>query len=815
MRVLASSQLAAQNGQVPDASLFLDACLGQWGHEASNLSNLSAMTTGAFAFSSFRFFANSSLTFLPSMLGSALSNAFALFTEVAVFRGVNEMLSDQGAESFTNSQGFLRDYLNFASLKGCGFFLQSSNPLLRHFSQNLGMMAAEECTTHFGFTPENDAGFIQRFVQASVTNLALECGGHFAGVLTAGRLHRLESQFHRELVRENATNSPSRELSRRALEVFSEEGGVSHPRDPEKARELERLFFKYAAAQPSYERLKILSSINEMGRDFFKDLKMSPEHVELILGEVLLQSKASICAQQGLWGAAYSFIEHYMANPHNSMPGYLEVKIMKFLGTCQFFASAKKVKIVRDFFDRKLQGADFKVGSHRFWQILGPQLIHFTDGESVLSNIPHFLMENYKRIPPQEKIEVRPTSPSLAKRISRSDCLAAHSLDESHYVTQHHRSVVYRMGEGGKILVFKNTRLPGDFYENDVQDAITKAGIEGLLPEAAQRKSVRILVGTRDEVSQVAYYADPRYFDYLDDVNLSEEDFIGGISRSARAVGILARRGLYQTEPLALYHHRVNTAGRRYVVCPEFLNPYTMTGMGVIDNYSHSLKYPNYSVPGMRDAESIESIDRVLNGERNTFREIYKRSKTQAQGEARIEATLVGDNLLALTLLIGHRMAHEANQFNNPEEMILGAENAWLHNYAGLFLQTFSEFYAARRKMTLDQAASILRDRADWLRLARQCVFYMTRSYQEYVYSDFYRGDPHTRYSREEAFRTLYGNSVEIVGMGPYKDESTQREIPYWPESDIGPANGAFTITEFERAWCATLFGKNLEEMQD
>lgn len=813
MRSLSASNLNFENrqAQYSSQSLFLESCAHQFSREATDASNLFAMSAGSLAFSAARLALAPTLRFLPGFLASGLESALALGLEVSVFRGTLSAFHPESI-SVLESQDFLKDYVNFASLKGVGFFLHSSHALWRHVFQNFGMMSAEECTVALGLSDQSGLSLGQRFLHASVTNLALEAGGSITHRALGGRNSWIESRLRLDL---NKISSSSEARYAVLHARFSAvEVKVTHSSHPGYAQEVSRLFLRYSYETSALERARNLSQINSMDRDLFIDLHISENFLEMVLEDPNLQNRKERFSEI-LWTEALTFMECYLSNSANPVSKHNERRIRIFLGLGNAKYLNTKLRFIQRFLDRNLEAGLGKSDSQELWDALGMQSIHFGDGQHSYSNIPHFLARFYRRVPSREPLKISRHPLSALRVVSQTQILEEHRIKAEDRQANRGRSLVYNIEAGGRLLVLKETRSPADFYENDVQVALAAAGLVGFLPEAAQREGCRYLVEGENNKTYAAYYADPRYFDYLNDPSLKGDDFRRGILRSARAVGTIARHGLFQTEPLVLYHHRKKTEGsRRYTVCPEFIDPANMSGMGVVDDYNTSLKYPNFSVWGLRDAESILPIQEILNQPGSIFSKIKRRASSELSGEARVEAALVGDNLLAISLLIGSRMAHETSRLSFRQKRILGEENEWLRFYADLFLDSFSEYYAGRRDISQVEAHSTLRSRADWLRLARQSAFFMTPTYQAYIQDHQAFKAPSTKFSREHVFRTLYGNA-EVVVMGPYRDEVSGRLIPYWSEGDLGAANGAFPITEFEKAWCAVLFGPNMEEMQD
>lgn len=798
-------------------ALSLDANVAGFSAEATHGTNLLAMTTGGLFFRLTKTCLLPSLHFLPSLLKQPLINGVALLSEVTAFRAVSHGFQASG-ESPGGEQGFLRDFVHFACLKSVGHYFQSHSAILRHVSQNLGMMLGDETVASLGFAPRNEASFAQRFLQASASNLALGFGSYLGQILQGGRLQSLELAMTRQA---DIINASSRSGAVSSAPLQSLVAGRMHQMESAEIdlaqRAVEQFLSEYQRSQTSHHRIMVLNKLTALGEECFRHVRIPSEQMEALFEEAITEAtKASprVETSINLWHKLI-LLTRYLMNPQNAFTPALSEGARKiFAFNC--VTELIKLTTIRQILEWQIQQPGYEPGTPAFWDALGVQRIHFGDARYAFSNIPHFLLQHYKNPPATVPVEVSRPDAQTCRRLNRKELLKEYGLTENDFIEQKHRSQVYRMRDGLRILVIKEMNGLGNVHENDVQFAVMQAGLRQILPEACTLGGKRVLVTDEKalpyEGTHAAYFAHPRYFDYLNDESLTAQDFEAGLFRSAFGIGVLNRHGLHQTEPLVLYHHRkvksTQRNSRRYFSSPELVFPKAgLIGMGVIDGYKASLEYPNYSVEGPRDAESIHPLEKIA-AQIPQFETFKNRPQ-------HLEAELVGDNLLALTLLIGNRMRAEAGRFENLEEMILGEENDWLRSHADLLLRTYAHYYAGRRNMEFEQALAILRPRADWLRLARQCAFYMTPAYRGYVCAPRWQHEYPTRYSREHAFSLLYGDHVQVEGMGPYKDEITHKEIPFWPEDDLGAANGAFPITEFERVWCAALFGPNMEEMRN
>lgn len=204
-----SHSISENSSNFSSAQLGSDALSQQFTQHVLDPINLLAMTAGGLSYRLARVASLSALSTLPSLIRSPLVSAFSLTVEVATFRAVNHVFLIN-PESYWDKQGFVREMSNFASLKGVAALMKGGNFLSMHAAQNLGMMAGEEATTLLHLIPESNASFAERFVQASVTNLALGVGTSLSRIFTGHHILVLERSFERNtertLFRQQARN---------------------------------------------------------------------------------------------------------------------------------------------------------------------------------------------------------------------------------------------------------------------------------------------------------------------------------------------------------------------------------------------------------------------------------------------------------------------------------------------------------------------------------------------------------------------------------------------------------------------------------
>ncbi len=200
-----------------DTQIKIDQIYSQFSAQASDWRNLCAMVAGGLAYRA----GNLALLSVLPAEGRVLSPAFALFGEVTAFRGTHQLLAHDQKSKFSelfSRNDFIADYVAFATLKAFGKWGENKNPLLTHFTQDAGLVAAHQMTYALHLTHAPEGSLPEQFFHAAATNLALSAGTSLVSVATGNRFQHLERSLDLRLQVRKASSlpkllQPSHELS--------------------------------------------------------------------------------------------------------------------------------------------------------------------------------------------------------------------------------------------------------------------------------------------------------------------------------------------------------------------------------------------------------------------------------------------------------------------------------------------------------------------------------------------------------------------------------------------------------------------------
>lgn len=189
-----SSLLARHNTfDLPGISagqLRLDASFQGFSSQASDVSNLLAMTTGSFVYRLGR------TAFMSMGLAKSAASLLALGGEVSAFRGVSNLLTRSRGfevhEAVFDPRGWFTTLVHFSSLKGAGLLARHQNQLLTHTAQSFAMASAHQLTYSMDLTHRPHGSFLDQLLEAEITNMALNAGSALMGRATGHRIHSLE-----------------------------------------------------------------------------------------------------------------------------------------------------------------------------------------------------------------------------------------------------------------------------------------------------------------------------------------------------------------------------------------------------------------------------------------------------------------------------------------------------------------------------------------------------------------------------------------------------------------------------------------------
>ncbi|MBP9855288.1 MAG: hypothetical protein KBD53_10530 [Candidatus Omnitrophica bacterium] len=153
------------------------------------------------------------------------------------------------------------------------------------------------------------------------------------------------------------------------------------------------------------------------------------------------------------------------------------------------------------------------------------------------------------------------------------------------------------------------------------------------------------------------------YYTYLNDPDLSPEEFEEGLKINIHDRFVMARHGLFDMEIIELFHNQQEEESRRYDWMID-IHPQensTRHGAGRLNDITGATLYPNIRLSGPADFAGIVFIDDLIEDKDNKFNELadsrINRLYDLTHGneiEARkfIQAALLGDTLLSLALII-------------------------------------------------------------------------------------------------------------------------------------------------------------------
>lgn len=205
MRVAYRGLVSCENSSHDSSYLQNEALFESFQAQAGDLRNLTSMSLGSFVFSSLRalslpFF---STLFRSSILGKAFSVSTSLVSEVMVFRAsgqaFREMEGIASAQSWHDSREFTATLMDFALMKSCFHLFQSENFFLKHTVSANAILVGEYSREASGLSDATSRSFLERWLHAAVSSMALEAGGTLMRSATGGSLQILEQASHRRV----------------------------------------------------------------------------------------------------------------------------------------------------------------------------------------------------------------------------------------------------------------------------------------------------------------------------------------------------------------------------------------------------------------------------------------------------------------------------------------------------------------------------------------------------------------------------------------------------------------------------------------
>ena len=202
-----------QSSHLNSTQREFDQTLGSFTQEACNWKSLASMTLGGVAYrygrlGAIRLLGNGANA-IP-LLGKAFSHLAGLATEVTVFETSQRSLENLTAKQpnsavwkLKGEEGLLkswtRSFVNFGSLRIFGKMAEGTNPFLRHFIQDTGMVFGENLVFQLGFGDQVQGSFLQQLLHAETINTQMAAGLSFLHFASAGRIHHIENHLDLEL----------------------------------------------------------------------------------------------------------------------------------------------------------------------------------------------------------------------------------------------------------------------------------------------------------------------------------------------------------------------------------------------------------------------------------------------------------------------------------------------------------------------------------------------------------------------------------------------------------------------------------------
>jgi len=191
--LLTRQPIAATESALSSNQAQIDAIQANFTHEASDVGNLLAMTTGAFAFRYAR------LGMQSLGMARSFANAGALALETTAFRSathaVSRLRGEIPQESILDGRGWATTFLTLGSLKAAGAASQGQNALLGHALQSSAMVASHNFAYGLGIATQPQGSLVSQFAHAEATNIALGAGQSLFGLATGGAVARAESRL--------------------------------------------------------------------------------------------------------------------------------------------------------------------------------------------------------------------------------------------------------------------------------------------------------------------------------------------------------------------------------------------------------------------------------------------------------------------------------------------------------------------------------------------------------------------------------------------------------------------------------------------
>jgi len=275
-------------------------------------------------------------------------------------------------------------------------------------------------------------------------------------------------------------------------------------------------------------------------------------------------------------------------------------------------------------------------------------------------------------------------------------------------------------------------------------------------------------------IAVVDIVEDKSYFNYLNNPELSDEEFLKAAKKSMHDLMVLAKHGLFHTSLVDLFH---TANDRRYIwMIDPIFKALVMeeVGAGRLDAWQESVKYPNPRESGNTDWEHVFSIDEMMN---NPDVVAWLSSLSDRHGEKAINfyiASSIGDYFLPFALIIADRM-FKRNELD------------WQNH--GKLTNFITDIFMEGYRIFTDIDGAEIEEAINWERMAKQITFFCSNAYVKYV-------------KLENIPEGIFDSETK-VDFGDNKEGTLDDEIG-WSNArgcrHLGPVNGPIPLQELIKA---------------
>jgi len=294
----------------------------------------------------------------------------------------------------------------------------------------------------------------------------------------------------------------------------------------------------------------------------------------------------------------------------------------------------------------------------------------------------------------------------------------------------------------------------------------------------------------------IAYVAEPSYFDYLSNPEISESAYWSALNDGLHDLFALARMGLFHSALIDAFHvmHEPGAeGGRRYIWNYDHYTSFAgRLGAGRLEDFLGAVRYPNLRVSGLADLADVVTWPEIESGDHSLAR--FSRFAATVRGPAEFSKnflveTYLGDYWFSAVMMAAPRLIREDEERKAAGRPRLWQDEARLETIADRLRRSYAVGAAAFLGISENEAWDQSADWGDYRRLARQMTFFMTDAYVPY-------------FDSEEEPHLPPGIFPVEASFGPLKPEFWHPTQGYvWPKRNVlqrslGQPNGPFLIQE-------------------